>query len=330
MRPFSGIVASPDGTIALRSGEEGSTKDKGTDVLVGISANKSRGRRTLEEQSIKIVPFSVLHTGKIAQILLHANFRAIKYTWFIHIVPGKERRSRSLVAVVRKLICPPGSYLVGCEVQIRGGARPAPTIKVFFAGLILDIQSLGSCLLVNVVVVIALDVRINNGHHPPSLAIQLLDHVDRIGKCVVIPSEVALAISVFDIEPQHVVRIVQLFELGMNGVHIRLIPVVPSALVISQGKHRRERDASRQPSILLVQGMRIGPREKKEVHDARFGHEMSCRSMSCSITDAAVVVGTVHIDKCFGGVEPKDSSCTTGKALTDDDGNFTIQSHRLV
>ena len=49
----------------------------------------------------------------------------------------------------------------------------------------------------------------------------------RRGEAVLVPREVALAIGVLDVEPEHVERQVMLVELRVDSAHIVLVLVVP-------------------------------------------------------------------------------------------------------
>lgn len=55
-----------------------------------------------------------------------------------------------------------------------------------------------------------------------------------------IPSEVALAIGVLDVEPDKVIGDVVLVKACIHCLHVFLVIVVPAALVVGQGSKGRE------------------------------------------------------------------------------------------
>lgn len=55
-----------------------------------------------------------------------------------------------------------------------------------------------------------------------------------------IPGEVAFPISVLDIKPNKVVGDVVLIEACVHRAHVFLVIVVPTALVVPEGRQRRE------------------------------------------------------------------------------------------
>jgi hypothetical protein len=87
-------------------------------------------------------------------------------------------------------------------------------------------------------------VRVNDGHHLSALISEPLLHGCRVGEEAAVPCEVALAVGVFNVQPNNVNRNVVLVELGVNRVHVCFVPIVPAALVITQREHRRERLSS--------------------------------------------------------------------------------------
>jgi hypothetical protein len=96
-------------------------------------------------------------------------------------------------------------------------------------------------LLLHLVVGVDLDVRVDDGHHLASSGRQLLLHLLGLGELELVPREVPLAVGVLDVEPQHVVRDVELLKLAVDHAHVGLVVVVPSALVVAEREEGRQR-----------------------------------------------------------------------------------------
>ena len=66
-----------------------------------------------------------------------------------------------------------------------------------------------------------------------------------VGERTFIPRHVPLTVRVFNVEPQDVVRDVVLIETFIHFLDVFFVAVVPSALVVTQGEHRRHRRRAR-------------------------------------------------------------------------------------
>ena len=67
------------------------------------------------------------------------------------------------------LFSPPSPNSLAREVQVARAPRPAPAVEVLAPVLRLDVEALGGGLLVDVVLVVAFDVRVDDGDHPAAL-----------------------------------------------------------------------------------------------------------------------------------------------------------------
>ena len=66
----------------------------------------------------------------------------------------------------------------------------------------------------------------------------VVDHAHGIRKQVGIPGEIPFPVRVFNVQPDHVVGEIVFFKLRVDRPDIRFVPVVPTALVVPQGKQR--------------------------------------------------------------------------------------------
>lgn len=74
---------------------------------------------------------------------------------------------------------------------------------------------------------------------PPSLQVALQAHWVR--KQGGVPCEVSLPVSMFDVQPHDVVGDPVDVETRIHGLHVCLVPVIPAALVVPQGKQWGQR-----------------------------------------------------------------------------------------
>ena len=70
---------------------------------------------------------------------------------------------------------------------------------------------------------------------------QTLQHLLWGCKLVWIPGEVALPVSVLDVEPDEVIGDVVLVKACVHLLHVLLVVVVPAALMVAQSREGRER-----------------------------------------------------------------------------------------
>ena len=64
--------------------------------------------------------------------------------------------------------------------------------------------------------------------------------------------EISFSISVFNVQPDDVHRIVQLLKHALNGCHVFLIAIVPTALVITQRKQWWQLLTTGQTCVLCI------------------------------------------------------------------------------
>lgn len=67
---------------------------------------------------------------------------------------------------------------------------------------------------------------------------QLSEHVKGVRKTTGVPGEVALAISMLNVQPDDVTGQVVVVKALTDLQNVRLIPVVPAALVVAEGEER--------------------------------------------------------------------------------------------
>lgn len=70
----------------------------------------------------------------------------------------------------------------------------------------------------------------------PPLGSQVLKHIEGLRKSGGVPSEVPLAISMFNVQPNDITRHVVIIKTLIHFQNISLIPVVPATLVIAEGE----------------------------------------------------------------------------------------------
>mmetsp|Transcript_4553 Transcript_4553/g.7951 ORF Transcript_4553/g.7951 Transcript_4553/m.7951 type:complete len:296 (+) Transcript_4553:599-1486(+) len=134
MVPIGRIIPSPDRTNSLRSREEGSAQHERS-IRRFRSTLFAPVYQTIScclviEIAINVVNVTVLHIVEMQIIFLHCDFRAIKDTWLIHVVPNVQALSRPFVNFRNEQSCPPLSYLRIQHVQVHRRPRPTPSIKV--------------------------------------------------------------------------------------------------------------------------------------------------------------------------------------------------------
>ena len=239
MGPFRSIVTGPNGGGALgtRKGRPG--QNEGPEAVVAPQ-QMSLVCGGVEEHPIQIVDFSVLNTQSgMNAVFLHGNFRPIEHRGLIHVIPSKSVQSGSFVSVQLESfdVMLPGIWVR--HVEVRRGPGPTPAVKNR-AIFVLDVVIQVVIFFVEEVVVVPLYVGVNDGHQLPAFGHQLVGHVYGVRELVVIPREVPLAISVFDVQPHHVHRDVMFVEVAVDGEHVLLVIVIPTALMVGQGEEGRQ------------------------------------------------------------------------------------------
>ena len=76
--------------------------------------------------------------------------------------------------------------------------------------------------------------------HLAFLVLQALQHLLGLGELVGIPGEVALPVSVLDVQPDEVVGDVMIVEPLVYCPHVLLVVVVPATLVVGQPREGGE------------------------------------------------------------------------------------------
>mmetsp|Transcript_1308 Transcript_1308/g.2251 ORF Transcript_1308/g.2251 Transcript_1308/m.2251 type:complete len:223 (+) Transcript_1308:1253-1921(+) len=185
------------------------------------------------------------------------------------------------VFVQLELLGPPLPHFLLGEVEVAAVARPAPAVEVRVAVSVLNVQGLRSRLLVDVVVVVSFDVRVDDGHHSPTLFPKSLLHLDGVGEESLVPREVPLSIRVFDIQPEDVIGVVVLLELFMHSIDVLLVLVVPATLVVAEGEERGESLGASEGGVLLVDFGNLGATDEQEdLHDSGLRHPVAPHSLA--------------------------------------------------
>ena len=91
-------------------------------------------------------------------------------------------------------------------------------------------------------------------------------HARRRGEAVFVPREVALAIRVLDIQPEHIEGQVVLVELRVHRAHVLLVLVVPPALVVAEGEEGGKRRDARERRVLARDVCRRRAAEEEGLH----------------------------------------------------------------
>jgi hypothetical protein len=99
-------------------------------------------------------------------------------------------------------------------------------------------------------------------------------HFDGIRELAVIPSEVAFAIIMFNIEPNNVIWNIVVIKLVVNLVNVILVDVVPTTLVVGDGEILRHARLTSQASILAENIFASGTKEHKNVQNTSFRDPM--------------------------------------------------------
>lgn len=73
-----------------------------------------------------------------------------------------------------------------------------------------------------------------------SLVHDVLQHVFGLRELVRVPSEIAFAVCVLNVQPDEVVRYVMLIKALVHSFHVVLVIIVPTALVVGKSSQRRK------------------------------------------------------------------------------------------
>ena len=152
-------------------------------------------------------------------VSVHRDFWTVENWWFVHIVPSVKVFIRTDIVLELELLCPPLSRLWACKIDVSRVSRPAPAVEIIAVRLF-DKNSGLFCSRVDFVVIVYFDMRIDNlvcviisvplkntyRNEFSALCWNAIDHFQRFFELVLIPSKVALALSMLDIKPNAVTR----------------------------------------------------------------------------------------------------------------------------
>mmetsp|Transcript_9856 Transcript_9856/g.18575 ORF Transcript_9856/g.18575 Transcript_9856/m.18575 type:complete len:260 (-) Transcript_9856:556-1335(-) len=173
----------------------------------------------------------------------------------------------------------------------------------------------------HVVAVVALDVRVDNVHHLAALGGDVVLHARRCGEEVLVPCEVALAVGVLDVQPDDVVGHDVLVKAVVHLVHIRLVTVVPAALVVPDGEERRQVGVARQRRVLLHHVCGRRPWHKEDVQQTRFGEPRSLWILGGGVA--------AHVHIHLRSVQPKHARGALD-AVRHEEGDGSVQTKGAV
>lgn len=202
-----------------------------------------------------MLPFTVVY-----HFFLHGDFGPVKDGWFIHIIPEMDIFPSAFKELKPKLVFPPLTRFWFDKIDPGRLARPAPGFIITTGGLLHEeVTFLG--FFVDSVSVCPLDVWINDNDelsiiivrtpcfassifhgsftYLSTLFIEYLFHLERFRELGMLPGKVLAVIRVLNIEPDHIVWHIMGIKLAIHVQNILLVNVVPSALVISEGKELR-------------------------------------------------------------------------------------------
>mmetsp|Transcript_28532 Transcript_28532/g.73202 ORF Transcript_28532/g.73202 Transcript_28532/m.73202 type:complete len:278 (-) Transcript_28532:1000-1833(-) len=277
------------------------------------------------------MPLAVLDAGERLRVLIHAHLRPVEHGGLVHVVPRIQAGRRALVHVVRKARGPPVTHELRGEVEVGGGARPAPAVELRAVRL-LDEELLVVRLLVDRISHILLDMRIDDRHHLPAGGREEVLHLLGLGELVLVPREVPLAVRVLDVQPQHVVRQVELLEFAVHELDVFLVVVVPPALVVAQREARRERRRACEPGILRKDLLWCGPWQQEDVDHARLRHPVCCRRRRRAAAgerreEATRRLGPRYVHERLARVEPERADGGVG-SVCEQQRHTAVQRHR--
>mmetsp|Transcript_22183 Transcript_22183/g.53219 ORF Transcript_22183/g.53219 Transcript_22183/m.53219 type:complete len:381 (-) Transcript_22183:442-1584(-) len=165
--------------------------------------------------------------------------------------------------------------------------------------LVLDEVPLLLRLRVHRVAHVGLEVGVDDGDHLAAARRQVVLHPHRVREQVVVPRHVPLPHRVLDVEPEDIVGDVVLVELPVDLADVRLILVVPAALMVPEREHRGHELRSHQPRVLLLHPRgRVG-RHQEHVDDPRLREPVG---VLANVTRDNIL----DIDHGLGGVEPEE------------------------
>lgn len=153
-------------------------------------------------------------------------------------------------------------------------------------------------------------MRVDNSNELSVPLVQLLLHRVGVGEGQRIPGEVLLFLRVLDVEPNDIVRDVELVEPTVNVLDILISNVVPSALVVGDSERLRHGRVTGQLTILTSKVLRSRAKEDEDIQETTLRHPV-CLSIRMTLNSKSKRVGGVpllcDVDPCLSAVEPKDT-----------------------
>lgn len=216
MVPPRHVVAGPHCTVLVGPREERAGEHEGPDVRGSLQLALDRGHVVVE--AVDVVHVAVLdpvvvRVALVEVVAWHRHLGPIEDAGLVHVVPRVKVRPVVWVVVHREELGPLVPHRRVAEVRVEGGARPTPAVVLLPAlGLGEEVHVLE--LLEDPVALLALDVRVDDRHE---LALGLLEGVQELVGLVEVsgvPREVLLAVSMLNVEPEHVV-----VQLSLQRIH---------------------------------------------------------------------------------------------------------------
>mmetsp|Transcript_8128 Transcript_8128/g.30544 ORF Transcript_8128/g.30544 Transcript_8128/m.30544 type:complete len:725 (+) Transcript_8128:1218-3392(+) len=321
VRPLRHVVPGPDGAILLTPSVEGAGQNEGTLILLRAPEREASAGCHVQVQPVDVVPLPAFYALPVQLRFLHGHLGPIEDRRLVHVIPREQVQSRSLILVQRELLRPPLPNVRTGEVRIGRAAGPAPAVVVLLAAFVLDVVSLRSRLVVDVVARVPLDVGIDDGDHLPALGSKALLHLHGVGEERLVPREVLLLIGVLNIQPDHVDGEVVVLEALVDLRNVLLVLVVPPALVKTQREHRGQIRRPRDVSVLRHHALGRRAGHEEEIKVARLAHPVR----------VLAAVGVLDVHEGLTRVVPEDANAFRHPRLErHHEGNGTVQRHRIV
>ena len=111
---------------------------------------------------------------------------------------------------------------------------------------------------------------VDNGNQFSVMSIELLLHAKRVREGMSVPCEVLLAVSVLDVKPDNVVRDAMPVHFLVNILDVLICNIVPSALVVCNGKLLRKLGISCKLTILRYYIFWRRTQKHKDIQKATF------------------------------------------------------------
>mmetsp|Transcript_4957 Transcript_4957/g.6952 ORF Transcript_4957/g.6952 Transcript_4957/m.6952 type:complete len:278 (-) Transcript_4957:766-1599(-) len=235
-----------------------------------------------------------------------------------------------MIEGIAESLSPPIASTWVCVIDPRAASWPAVSL-VFISILVFDVESFLLSNLVYIVPVISLDMRIHNGDHLSAFSSEGVEHLCRCGEISRIPSEVFLAVSVFDIEPDNITRNVMSVETSIHFKNFRLVSVIPSGLMMGYREQGRNRGGTSKSCVLTEDVLWLGSKEEKDINISRFTHPVSMDVIT-ALAKAEETFSSrlnVNINPSFRRVKPEKTSSSLG-AVREHEWNTSIESHRVI